>query len=153
MTLSSIGASNRVVAYTVHESAEPVSAAAERADGFVFVKDGFNWWAFLFAPLWMLVNRLWLAFLAYVVVATVLGGVLFLLDAGVAWAMLVSLALNLIVAFEADSMQRWTLERKGWRIIGTVSGANMRECERRFFERWIGEQDQTGAAATADGQV
>ncbi|MBU1209922.1 MAG: DUF2628 domain-containing protein [Alphaproteobacteria bacterium] len=153
MTLSSIGASNRVVAYTVHESAKPAPAAVERADGFVFVKDGFNWWAFLFAPLWMLVNRLWLAFLGYVVVAAVLGGILFLLDAGMAWTTLVSLALNLIVAFEADSMQRWTLERKGWRMIGTVSGANMRECERRFLERWIGAQDQNGSAAAVDGQV
>jgi len=30
--------------------------------GFIFLKDGFNWLAFLLPPLWALVNRLWLPF-------------------------------------------------------------------------------------------
>lgn len=153
LTLSQIGASNRVVAYTVHEPAEPADAPTERADGLVFVKDGFNWWAFLFGPLWMLVNRLWLPFLGYLVLAGAVGGILYLLDVGAAWATLASLALNLIVAFEADSMQRWSLDRKGWRMIGTVSGANMRECERRFFERWLTAIEPSDDRMPADGQA
>ena len=32
---------------------------------FAFVRDGFSVWAFLFAPLWMLRHRLWLAFFGY----------------------------------------------------------------------------------------
>ena len=39
---------------------------------FVFVRDGFSFWAFLLAPLWMLRARLWLVFVGYVVVAVAL---------------------------------------------------------------------------------
>ena len=152
-TLSSIGASNRVVAYTVHEPPEPASVPTERADGIVFVKDGFNWWAFFVAPIWMLANRLWLPFIGYVAVAAALGGIIYALDLGATWATIVNLELNLIVAFEADSLQRWSLERKGWRMIGTVSGANMRECERRFFERWITKVESSSEAVQMDAQI
>ena len=31
----------------------------------MFVRDGFHFWAFLLAPLWLLVHRLWLALLGY----------------------------------------------------------------------------------------
>ena len=41
-------------------------------------------------------------------------------------------------------MRRWTLERKGWRVAGTVSGRTETECERRFFESW------TAKAATPE---
>lgn len=152
-TLSSIGASNRVVAYTVHEKPDPESAPAERAEGLVFVRDGFNWWAFLIAPIWMLAHRMWLVFLGYVAVSAALGGLIFAFDLGMSWAMLANMALNLIVAFEADSLRRWTLEQKGWRMIGTVSGANTRECERRFFERWLAGIDKKGEALPFDGHV
>ena len=43
--------------YTVHEP--PLRAASRIAEPerFVFVRDGFSFWAFLFAPLWMLWHR------------------------------------------------------------------------------------------------
>ena len=43
---------------------------------FVFVRDGFHFWAFLLAPLWMLRHRLWLEFIAYLLIV---GGVTFAL--------------------------------------------------------------------------
>ena len=51
--------------YTVHEP--PLKADETRADPerFVFVRDGFSFWAFLLAPLWMLRHRLWLVLLGY----------------------------------------------------------------------------------------
>ena len=39
----------------------------------MFVRDGFYFWAFLLAPLWMLLHRLWLVLLAIVVVVGVDG--------------------------------------------------------------------------------
>ena len=32
---------------------------------FVFVRDGFHFWAFLFGPLWMLRHRMWLETIVY----------------------------------------------------------------------------------------
>lgn len=139
-TLSRIGASNRVVAYTVHEPPEPKESPQDQAESLVFVRDGFNWFAFFLAPIWMLVNRLWLALVAYVVIAAALFGTLAAIGTAPEWVGLASIAFNLLVALEADSIERWTLARRGWRMIGSVSGANMRECERRFFEGWVSRQ-------------
>lgn len=152
-TLSSIGASNRVVAYTVHEPPEPAGSPVERADGLVFVKEGFSWFAFFLAPVWMLVNRLWLALIAYIAISAALGGLIAVLEIDVAWAVLANLALNLIVALEADSLHHWSLDRRGWKMIGTVSGANARECERRFFERWVAAMEPQQEAVSADGRA
>ena len=55
--------------YTVHEPPLRAGAAAPDVERFAFVRDGFSWWAFLFAPLWMLRHRMWLVLIGYVVVA------------------------------------------------------------------------------------
>lgn len=141
-TLSQIGARNKVVAFTVHEPPEPAVNAVERAEDLVFVPDGFNWFAFLLAPIWMLVNRMWAVLLAYIGAVALLGVALAFIDPGSVWTAVANLALNLVVAFEADGLRRWTLARKGWRTVGTVSGASERECERRFFEQWLGQEAQ-----------
>lgn len=139
LTLSRIGAENRVVAYTVHEPEEPASDPLERAESLVFVQDGMNWMALFFAPIWLLVHRMWIPLVGYIVATAAIGTVLELIGLNPTWVTIAVLGINLIVALEADSMRRWVLERKGWKMIDTVSGANTRECERRFFERWVGQ--------------
>src|SRR3954454_8190674 len=46
--------------YTVHA---PTAYAADfrATDRFVFVRDGFHFWAMVFGPLWLAWKRLWLA--------------------------------------------------------------------------------------------
>jgi hypothetical protein len=58
--------------YTVHEPPLRAGAAASDVERFAFVRDGFSWWAFLFAPLWMLRHRMWLVLIGYVVVVGVI---------------------------------------------------------------------------------
>ncbi len=135
-----LGASNRVVAYTVHEPPENSFDPVERADALVFVKDGFSWTALLFAPIWLLAKRYWIALLIYLAAATVVIGALSLLQVNPTWNIFTYLALNVLVAFEADSIGRWSLERRGYHMVGTVSGANTRDCERRFFEQWAAKE-------------
>ena len=54
--------------YTVHEP--PLRAADALADPqrFVFVRDGFYFWAFLLGPFWMIWHRLWLVLALYLVI-------------------------------------------------------------------------------------
>src|SRR5262249_57475782 len=54
--------------YTVHEPPLKRDELAVDPDRFVFVRDGFSFWAFLFGPLWMLRHRMWLVLLGYVIV-------------------------------------------------------------------------------------
>ena len=51
--------------YTVHEP-PPKRTRPRDPERFVFVRDGFSFWAFLLAPLWLLWHRLWLVLLGYI---------------------------------------------------------------------------------------
>src|SRR5664279_1928570 len=105
--------------FTVHAPPPNKGEAATEPERFVFVRDGFHFWAFVLAPLWLLVHRLWLALLGYLVVSVVLGLVLFLLGVStrvqLPVSLLVALLVALLVGFEATTLWRWTLARRGWK--------------------------------------
>ena len=66
--------------YTVHA---PVATDASIAatDKFTFVRDGFHVWAFVFGPLWLVANRLWLALVGWIVaMAAIQAGMAALLE-------------------------------------------------------------------------
>ena len=56
--------------YTVHEPRPRKGQSSTQAERFVFVRDGFYFWAFVLGPIWMLWHRMWLVLLAYVAVLT-----------------------------------------------------------------------------------
>ncbi len=149
----------RVVTYTVHEHGKPVSDRIDRAEQLVFVKDGFNYSAALFAPVWLLVNGLWLAFAGYIAVAALIVAGSSWLGLGELWPSLGFLGLHLLIGAEADTLRRFALELSGWKTVGTVVGRNEGECERRFFDTWLSEQpmlrrDETSmGSATAGGMA
>jgi hypothetical protein len=123
--------------YTVHEP--PLRAAGASADPerFVFVRDGFYLWAFLLTPFWLLWHRLWLAFASYVVLSAVVDSALRLAGASAGLITLVGLLISLLVGLEAGTLQRLTLRRRRWRNIGLVSGDDLEDAERRFFDSWL----------------
>lgn len=126
--------------YTVHEPPDPPVDRIDRADSLTFIGDRFVPAAVVFGPLWLIANRLWHAFAAYAVAFAVVALVVFAAGLNWRWLSLIFSAFNLIVAFEAPSLRRWALERRGWRTLGTVSGRNLDECERRFLESWMPDQ-------------
>ena len=69
--------------YTVHAPPPRKGEAASAPERFVFVRDGFYFWAFVLTPFWLLWHRLWLAFALYLVVSVVLAVGLRLIGAGV----------------------------------------------------------------------
>ena len=118
--------------YTVH--APPLRPGEMESDPerFLFVRDGFYFWAFLLAPLWLLAKRLWLVLL-----------ITGLIVAGFYWTgapsllkLFGSLLVALLIGFEAGTLWRWTLERRGWRTLGFVVGDDQELAERRFFAEW-----------------
>jgi len=141
--------------YTIHEPPEPPADRVDRAERLVFVKDGFSWAAALFAPLWFLLHRLWWPLLAYVAVSAALKFAQQTASLDARWLGLAGLGLNLLIGFEADTLRRWGLERRGWRLIGTVTGVSTTDCERRFFDSWLPSQPILATASTtppaADG--
>ena len=123
--------------YTVHEPPLRANEAAPNPERFVFVRDGFYFWAFLLAPLWMLRYRLWLVFIGYLVLVVALHLALRALGASPTVTALAALLLALLIGFEAASLRRFTLARRGWRNVGLVVGDDLELAERRFFDAWI----------------
>jgi Protein of unknown function (DUF2628) len=123
--------------YTVHKPPLRAGAAASDVERFAFVRDGFSWWAFLFAPLWMLRHRMWLVLIGYVVIAAAIEVPVKLSGAPGFAASIIGLLLGLLVGLEAGTLRRFTLNRRGWKNLGVVSGDDLEDAERRFFDSWL----------------
>jgi hypothetical protein len=132
--------------YTVHQP--PLRAAGADPNGFVFVRDGFSWWAFLLTPLWMLRHRLWLAVALYLVVCAALDIALRALGASVFTLVIVGLLISLLAGLEAGTLRRLKFARASWRNVGVVTGDDLEDAERRFFDAWI-RRSPAGPSAAA----
>ena len=104
--------------YTVHQPPPRQGEAISAPERFVFVRDGFHFWAFVLAPFWLLRYRLWLAFAIYLAVSILLGIGL------------------LLIGFEAATFRRAKLTRRGWKMLGFVIGEDTEAAEQRFFAEW-----------------
>lgn len=128
-------------AYTVHEppprDGDDATAVTDR---FVFVRDKFSLWAFVFGPLWMLRHRLWLVLLFYVVAMAALLVGLWAIGASDFVTFAVSFLVGLLLGFEAPTLRRWTLSRRGWINHGVVVADDQESAERRFFDAWVARE-------------
>jgi Protein of unknown function (DUF2628) len=122
--------------YTVHEPPRRTNSAP-LPDRFVFVRDAFSLTAALFAPLWMLRHRMWLVLAGYAVVVALLAFVLRLTQAPATISVIVGVLLALLVGFEAGTLRRLTLARRGFRNVGVVVADDIDLAERRFFDSWM----------------
>jgi hypothetical protein len=126
--------------YTVHA---PVADSGE-ADRFVFVRDGFSFWALVFGPLWLVRHRLWLALVGYIAITVGVTVALSLLHASAGTRFTVTLLIALLMGFEAASLRRWTWSRRKWRQLDVVVADDEEAAERRFFDRWTAKQRDLG---------
>jgi hypothetical protein len=128
--------------YTVHA---PGAARAPEADhmAIAFVKEGFNWPALFFPVIWLIARGMWLVLVLYLAAAAILGAASQVASEYAVAA--VSMAFAFLFALEANGLRRWTLMRKGWRMIGVAEGRNQMEAERRFFDRLLAEKPAASA--------
>jgi hypothetical protein len=141
-----------MLSFTVHEPPNPPADRVDRAESLVFIKDGFSWAAALFAPLWLLVHRLWWPLLGYVLLTGALQ-LLQLTGLDPRWLGLAGIAINLLIGFEADTLRRWALDQRGWHTVGSVTGRSTAECERRFFETWLPSQPIIAPATSSSALI
>ena len=142
-----------VAVFTIHEPPNPPADRIDRAEALVFLPDGFSYSAALFAPFWLAAHRLWLALAIYVAVAGALAAVLSALGIDSTWVAVAVMALNFWLGFEASEIQRRALSANGWSEAGSVSGRDLAECERRFFDNWLSGQPILARLNTDDGSL
>jgi Protein of unknown function (DUF2628) len=127
--------------YTVHQPPLRAAGAPPAPEKFAFVRDGFSFWAFVAAMLWMLWHRMWLVLLVYVVVAIGADAAMHYAGVPAVAIAIVGLFGSLLVGLEAATLRRFTLARQGWRDVGIVSGHDRQDAEQRFFDAWVREAD------------
>jgi len=132
--------------WTVHAPPSP-GLSDEPADDVVFIREGFSWAAFLFAPIWALAHRLWLTFalwLVAVIVISLIGS-----SAGDAITWPLTIGFLLWFGYEARDFQRAKLARRDWRLVDIVNADSLKLAERRHFERVaVVRANETGPSAT-----
>jgi hypothetical protein len=126
--------------YTVHAPVAEGTDARRATDRFVFVRDGFHFWAFVLGPLWLAWHRLWLALLGYIALWVGVAVALTQLHASAGARLAVLLLIALLMGFEGASLWRWTVSRRKWRQLDVVVADDEETAERRFFDRWTSRQ-------------
>jgi hypothetical protein len=125
-----------VVIYAVYEPPNASPSRLVSAEQLLFVKDGFSWFASLVPWVWLLVRRMWLELVAFIAASGLIVWAFTAAgtpDAGSA----ILLIVQIVFGFEAGALHGAALERRGWRLVGTVSGHGREDCERRFLEVWL----------------
>jgi len=135
--------------FTVHQPPPRQGEAISGPERFVFVRDGFHFWAFVLAPFWLLRYRLWLAFAIYLAVSILLGIGLLLIGAGSTVQFLAGTLVALLIGFEAATLRRSKLTRRGWKMLGFVVGEDTEAAERRFFAEWSKAANERAVAPPA----
>lgn len=121
----------RTRVYTVH--VRQWSAASDREA--VFVREGFSWGAFFFSVLWALRYRLWLAALLIFAASVALGVICDVLLVDPLTESALSLALALIIGWEANDWRRRALARRGYVNAAIIVAPSLLAAEQRFFSR------------------
>ena len=114
---------------------EPDAATPDAAARVALVRDKFSWPALFFTPVWLLLNRLWLAFVIFCAVEILLACALYYFGLQDTAADFVLLLPPLVVAFEAAQLKAFRLVRRGYREADAVLADDLEGAERRYFER------------------
>jgi len=103
--------------YTIHE--RPAQKAGGDAE-VLAIASGFYWFAAIAPLLWLLWRRLWLGLALYLLFSVALGVAFALGDIAEPAATAIGLAVSLLIGCGAADYWRWTLERKGWRLVAVL---------------------------------
>ena len=132
--------------YTVHVRASDFDRP-QAADGAVYVREGFGWGAYLFAPLWCVYRRCWLAlsvWLAGLGLVFFLGWWLEIAPVAIAGCLFI---LQILFGFEAAQFRRRSLARRSYQLADVVSGHGRSEAETTFALRRAAQFAGTDIAA------
>jgi hypothetical protein len=100
----------------------------------VLVKEGFSWPAFFFSVLWALWHRLWLVAGIFFLVQLAMSLILAVWMPDPVAAIAMSVGTALILAYAANDLWRWALERLGFVETAVVAADDRDGAERRFLD-------------------
>ncbi|MDP7641337.1 MAG: DUF2628 domain-containing protein [Alphaproteobacteria bacterium] len=144
--------------YTVHlpwALSQGVPAEGDRAagagqalGGALFVREGFNWLAFLFSIPWAIGHGLWLGALIMAAALAMIVGVpeIFALDWGSRAVLLIGYAL--FCGFNGNDWLRLGLAQDGWDLVSVIAARSHSHAVMRLA-RLLSSEDDGGASSRA----
>lgn len=102
----------------------------------LFVRDGFNIWAFIFEIFWFAYHRVWLVIFGLILFYAIK---IYLLHSGfinLLQADVLTLALKFFLGFEASNFREKHLEKKGYILIDVVTAHDEMEAQKRFYDKY-----------------
>lgn len=124
---------NRMKIYTVHIKSGAVSPYEKP----VFVREGFNVFAFLFTLLWAFYHRLWLPVLLILAVNATLMMLAKNHVMSFDSASIMQMGFNVFVGFQANDWLRSGLARRGYIVADIAAADSKLRAEQRYFERYL----------------
>jgi hypothetical protein len=115
--------------YTVH-----LPPLSNRDSDPVLIREGFNWAAFLFGPLWALADRLWIATFGMAVSVILVSALMDVLDLGLIVQAILSLVVAILFGAHGNDWHRRGLARRGFRETGVVAARNYEEALARYLD-------------------
>ncbi len=127
--------------YTVHHPTGDRGDIVDAPEKLIFVKEGLCWPALFIPFLWALFRRMWIVAAIYFVAVMVLNTIVVLSGVPGWIAVVANLGFNVFMWLEGNELRRWSLERRGIKLLDIVSANNFNECERLFLARFMAAGD------------
>lgn len=100
---------------------------------YVFIKEGYSFFAGLFGPYWSLANKMWVEAAAHIGAMIILSIIMDMIGfnaEAISSTMMIS---NIIFGLFARDLQRFHYDRRGYDMVSVVNGKSYLECETSFF--------------------
>ena len=137
--------------WLIYEPAGGASPTLEGAETFRTVREGFSKAAFVAPLIWLPLRRCWLALVVYLAAEAALSLATWGLGLNGGPALVLGFLPNLAVGLEAAWLRSRALEKRGYRLAGSVMARTREEAEAVFFHDWLaGAAQPQERAATAD---
>ncbi len=119
--------------YTVHlrRTADPLFTPDRDA---LFVREGFNFPAFVFTWMWALATGQWIVAAILAAAGVALALIVDAVGLDATSVSIVTLGSQAVVGFIAEDLRRWSLRLRGFALTDVVAAESVTGAERRFFE-------------------
>ncbi len=126
--------------WLIYEPPGGARRTLEDAAKFVSVREGFSKAAFFLAPFWLIAKRCWIGLGVWFV--ALVAAVLVVRFAGVQGAGVFILLIlpSLAIGYENAWIRARSLERRGYRLVGSAMARTREEAELAFFQDWLADR-------------
>ena len=120
--------------YTVHLPGGDEGAEDGTLGRAVFVREGFNWLAFFFAPFWALAEGLWLAAVPLIAVLAAIIAVPAVLGLEPLLPVVLGLGYGVLAGMSGNDLRRAGLAARGYRLVEVVAAPSRAQAFIRYAE-------------------